>query len=383
MSDVSGYYAAYLFCKRYGVIIRRDTFLDRVEIQAPCLGDGPTPISDKVVGQLRHWMAEAEADVGRENVLQAVLQIASENEFDGMRNYFDSLVHDGEKRTGLWLLNKLGAPNSDLNRRNLKRLLVACVARVYKPGCWVNFMPILVGPQRVGKTTFLRMLARKDEYFTDAPVLKLNHQQRQEALRGRFINEVAELCGWRNTTIEALKAFVSMTHDSCRRPFDRVVTDQPRRCMLVGTSNEERPLRDPTGNHRFPILPVGTKGPVELGIIESSIDQIWAESKELYLNGFSLDLPKKLWDESEAALQERMEDDPWRDALASLKGEQVGEEERVCYEQIFAHLGIPIERQTPTIARRVADLMIQVGWTRRMKNYKWQGKAVRGFTRPN
>lgn len=307
------------------------------------------------------------------------MQIGHENEYDSVRAYFEQLKHDGTKRLGKWLLRQLGTPDTPLNSRNVKRMMVAGVARVFKPGAWVNLMPILVGPQRAGKSSFLRLIARDVIYFTDTPVLRLNNQQRQEALRGKHIIEVAELAGWKASDIEWLKAFVSMTHDSARRSYDRLPTDQPRRGMFVGTSNDERPLKDATGNARFPIIAVGKR--IQLKKIEAARDQLWAEAKELYQNEFSLDLPQSLRDADAVAQRERMEDDPWLEALVGLKGDVVGDEERVCYSQIFAHLGVPVERQTRTLTDRASTVMVRLGWKRRIKNFKYQGKSVRGFKR--
>ena len=382
--QASAYHAAYLMLQQAGVVVQRDTFLDRVQVSAPCLGVDAAHLSDRTVGMLRHYLVEtSHVDFGRENIFQALSQLAYQNERDSVRIYFDSLVSDGQKRLGDgWLLKQLGASDTKLNRYNLKRTLVAGVKRVYEPGAWVNFMLILSGPQRAGKTTFLRLMAREIDLFTDAPVLRLNAQQRQEALRGRHIVEIAELSGWRTTDVENTKAFKSTTHDSCRRSFDRLVTDQARRCILVGTTNEDAPLRDSTGNHRFPILPVGMKAPINLAVIEKNVDQIWAEAKDLYQSDFSLELPEVLWSVSVAASERQMEDDPWLDTLANLKGDLAEGEERVCYEQVFEHLSIPVERQSPMLARRVASLLVRIGWARRKKNYKWRRKTVRGFTRP-
>jgi predicted P-loop ATPase len=40
----------------------------------------------------------------------------------------------------------------------MERFLVAAVARIFEPGCTMQWMPILVGEQAIGKSRFLEML---------------------------------------------------------------------------------------------------------------------------------------------------------------------------------------------------------------------------------
>ena len=47
----------------------------------------------------------------------------------------------------------------------LKATMVATIARAYKPGCEKQDIPVLVGPQGVGKTSLWRNLVPMDEFY--------------------------------------------------------------------------------------------------------------------------------------------------------------------------------------------------------------------------
>jgi predicted P-loop ATPase len=58
--------------------------------------------------------------------------------------YLESLEHDGVSRLGTWLPEFMGAmPNAEVGRV----MMIAAVARIFRPGCKVDTVPIFEGAQ--------------------------------------------------------------------------------------------------------------------------------------------------------------------------------------------------------------------------------------------
>ena len=120
-----------------------------------------------------------------------------------------------------------------------------------------------------------------DDYFSE--VNEFEGQRGIENLEGAWICEVSELLAMTKTKEqEAVKSFLTRLNDRYRMPFDKRVTDHPRQCLFIGTTNKEQFLTDKTGNRRFYPVKVNQSG-YDLFEHESEIKeyirQCWAEAK--------------------------------------------------------------------------------------------------------
>ncbi|MDB5091808.1 MAG: hypothetical protein JWR09_5802, partial [Mucilaginibacter sp.] len=91
-----------------------------------------------------------------------------------------------------------------------------------------------------------------------------------------------------------IKQFVTTVNDNFTRKFEAFASDQFRRCVFVGTTNDATPLRDQTGNRRF--LPVRVVGEVDLVWARENIDQLLAEAAHLESSGTDFSIPREVWD---------------------------------------------------------------------------------------
>ena len=170
--------------------------------------------------------------------------------------------------------------------REVSRLIFAGgIHRLYNPGCKFDDMPVLIGTkQGEGKSTLVRWLALRDEYFTE--VNEFDGQRGVEAIEGAWICEVSELLAMTKAREqEAVKSYLTRLNDRYRMPFDKRVTDHKRQCVFIGTTNKEQFLTDKTGNRRFYPIKVNQNG-YDLfdreDEIKACIAQCWAEAKALY-----------------------------------------------------------------------------------------------------
>ncbi len=100
-------------------------------------------------------------------IAKAVSIVANENQYHPVRNYLSGLVWDGTPRIRFALHHFLGADVSDFNEECLRVFMLGAVHRVFQPGCKFELMLCLVGGQGAGKSSFFRLLAVRDEWFSD------------------------------------------------------------------------------------------------------------------------------------------------------------------------------------------------------------------------
>ena len=160
----------------------------------------PHEVGDDDVNRLQEWLqAFGLPRVSRETVRQAVEMIAVEHSFHPLRDWLDSLEHDGEPQIGSWLHRCLGTPDDEYHRQIGSLFLIAMVARIFEPGCKCDYMLVLEGPQGDEKSKFCTALAGGDAFFSEslprnrrrrgAP---LDASERQMADRGRRAGGDAE-----------------------------------------------------------------------------------------------------------------------------------------------------------------------------------------------
>jgi predicted P-loop ATPase len=168
------------------------------------------------------------------------------------------------------------------------------------------------------------------------------------------------------------------------------VDERPRRCVFIGTTNDETYLRSQTGNRRF--WPVKT-GRIDLNALQRDRDQLWAEAAHFEKRRMSLVLPESLWEEAGRQQEARREQDPWEEELITVKGEiypvssdapGTGQayEERISTKHLFLHLGrMYMADATDYDSKRIGHCMRRLGWTG-PKPMRIKGQPVRGYSRP-
>ena len=90
---------------------------------------------------------------------------------------------------------------------------LGAISRAFQPGCKFEIMLCLVGGQGAGKSTFFRLLAVRDEWFSD-DLRKLDDDNVYRKLQGHRIIEMSEMMATANAkSIEEIKS-LSLIHIS-------------------------------------------------------------------------------------------------------------------------------------------------------------------------
>ena len=170
---------------------------------------------------------------------------------------------------------------------------MAAAKRALFGGIKWDSMPILIGPQGVGKSTFLKILGM--DWYNDS-LVNVEGKDACELIQGSWIIEMGELSSLRKSELNLVKNFLSRTDDIFRASYGRRAQKYPRRCAFFGTANDTNFLRDETGNRRFWPIDCFIYTPKK-SIFEDLKDesnQIWAEACELAKNKYySLVLSKE------------------------------------------------------------------------------------------
>ncbi|MFM1524787.1 MULTISPECIES: VapE domain-containing protein [Helcococcus] len=234
----------------------------------------------------------------------ALQAVASERRYHPIKEYLESLPEwDGVKRIEDLFIDYFGAEDTIYTKAVSRKMMVAAVARIYKPGTKFDSVPILNGPQGIGKSTFFSKLSGR--WFSDSLTLTdMKDKSGAEKLQGYWILELGELAGMRKTDVEVVKSFISREDDKYRAAYGVNVESHPRQCIIVGSTNAESGfLRDITGNRRFwPIRISGESKKKSWDITKEDVSQYWAEAIYLYKKGEKLYLSSE---ESKYAMNEQ------------------------------------------------------------------------------
>ena len=272
-----------------------------------------------------------------------------QREYHPLMNLVESFEWDRTSRCELFLHEVMKCEDNPYTREVSRLIFAGGINRLYSPGCKVDSVPVLIGPQGCGKSTVVNWLALNDDYAALTKNMS-GDQKSIEALLGAWIVEVPELAAFKKTDIENLKAFVTCRMDKYRLPFDRNPSVLPRRCIFIGTGNNPRFLTDKSGNRRF--FPVechsdGNDFLIYEDAIRIYISQAWAEARERYKAGTMPPYPDpSLISEYLRAQENAMEDD-WRTGLCERHVSEMETGELTCVKELYRIL-YPNSLQEPS-----------------------------------
>ena len=203
-------------------------------------------------------------------------------------------------------VDALGAEDTALNRTIGRMVIQAIVERAYLPTSFVDdeigvkfdYLPILIGTQEgEGKSSFCEHLLPFPSMYGNRFNFAEKVTRQQESIRGKAVIEVNELLGIDRAQIEALKALLSISKEpQVRKAFAKNETEALRRCVFIGTTNDDTPIpMTGTRNRRFIPIVVGNNGrEYVVRYLEEHRDQFFAHGIHCMKNKESLFLSKDL-----------------------------------------------------------------------------------------
>ena len=323
-----------------------------------------------------------------DKIMEALNIVTNRNKFNPVVDMLKDIhKHKWDKNTGHienLLPDYLGVEKTRYTTECMKIFMLGAISRAFHPGCKFDYMPVLLGKQGIGKSTFLRLLSMNNAWYNDN-FNTIEGDKAPEKLRGMWMVELAELLATKKAKeVESIKAFLTSTVDTYRPPYGRRTEQRPRVCVFAGTTNNDRFLTDRTGNRRF--LPIVTRkefvkksmfdNPDE---VQRDFENAWGEAMQLFIDAGenpSLILPHDLQDYVEDRQSEYMEEDvrvgiiqEWLDNT---------NEQRVCvmmlYEQV---LGNEDRKPTRFESNEIHSIMMNSieGWEKLQNNNGGRAKC--------
>ncbi len=276
---------------------------------------GPRYWTNQDTTRCTAWLARKHGLLCQEGIVGSALYVVAEqHKFHPVRDYLENLEWDGEERVNSWLIRHAGANDDHYTRAVTAKWMIGLVARVMDPGCMFRMMLILEGPQDIRKSTALRTIAMRDEWFMETTI-DMGSKDSYQVLRGKWIVEFAELDSLSRSETSRVKQYVSERTSTYRPSYARGPADFRRQCGFAGSTNDAEYLKDDTGATRF--FPVAISRSIDIEALVKEREQLWAEAVARYKKG---ELPfinnKRILSLAAQVTEARRQADPWEDPVS-------------------------------------------------------------------
>lgn len=334
-----------------GMDLHYDEFTKRVM-------DGERAWADMDTTMLTLYLQEnlGMSDLGPSTTFNGVLSRAYRQRRNSCVDWIRRQTWDGEERLIDLLPVGFGAKNTFYHQEVGRCFMMGMVKRAISPGCKVDNLPVLEGPQGKRKSTGLRALA--GEWFSEVHE-SIMSKDFYVTISGKLLCEISELHSFRTADIERIKGIVTTPIDRYRAPYGRVAEDHPRACVFAGTTNRDDWNTDDTGARRF--------WPVRCGNV--NVEWITEQRSQLFAEALTrLERGEAWWDvpEEEAEIQRaaRQDVDPWYDLMKGYLRANTVTNIPYIIDNI---LGMKPYQMDKSVQNRVGRILRQHGWTNKVR----------------
>lgn len=273
-------YNAYIVLRNHSDFcghLRWNEVAKRVEVNGgPMKQFSSQGIEAIVTGVEDHLASTHDLVIPHASIARRVVMVARSRPYDPLKDYLNSVRWDEQPRINNWLSTYCGAKkeSAEYIEKVGRRWMLALVARGLTPGCKVDNVLVLEAKPGTGKSSVFDILG--GEWFCDTAIDIGDKDSRMMA--GQYwICEMAECVSFKKTGYDQLKNFFSSRIDKFRPPYGAALEESPRRCVWVGSTNDESWLTDPTGNRKYwPVACEYTAGATEA--LRRDRDQLLAEA---------------------------------------------------------------------------------------------------------
>ncbi|MCT6814461.1 virulence-associated E family protein [Bombella apis] len=363
------------------VITKELPQLSSVSLPVAHAGSFPILLEKYHVQLLGAWMRRFGLKANKDTLEALVMVSANHHTYNPIRAYLEGLQWDGTERLSSLWARSFSLENTAYLQEIGRRWMVAAIGRALATGhkpYKFDWLPVLIGGQGNGKSTFSAILF--GEWNKEGLPANLADKDAKQELQGVWGVELSELTSLRRSENEAIKAFLSAMVDKYRPSYGRTLQTYPRRCVFIGTTNEEEFLTDGTGNRRFMPINIGSHC-LDFGWLAENRDQLWAEAYRLFCKSpaFETCEPSDLKEEIERIRRESMVSDILEESVINLiKGDILPDADGkggFTVASIIRALSLPMTR---AMEMRVSNILRNLGGEKQRQRkgkgrfYVWQ-----------
>lgn len=260
-----------------------DEFFGQILIHRPSQSH-PERITDNIVTEIREWFGiNGWQSIAKEMAHDCINRVAHDKPVDLMRDWLNKLpVWDGQDR-----MSEAGiqAQMSDpvYAQAWWRYVFSALVARQLEPGCKLDIVPILVGGQGVKKTQLAESIPPQLMGMETFGEITMSDIRKTETalykVRAKAVLILDELRGFKKDQ-DADKAAITRRIEEQVPKYMQYSIQYPRRCLIIGTTNDDEFLDDPTGARRF--APIRVEDTINIDWFKTNMEQMWAQGRFIY-----------------------------------------------------------------------------------------------------
>ena len=220
---------------------------------------------------------------GKEKMRDALEWVGNDNQFDSAQLWLGEVVPawDGVARIADFFPRYMRTERSPYTRACGNYLWTALAGRILEPGVKADMVPVLVGAQGARKSSGIAAIAPAEEFFSEFD-LEARDDDKARKMRGCLVGELAELRGLQTRDRESILAWIARRHEEWTPKYKEHKVQLARRCVFLGSTNDDEFLDDPTGERRW--LPLTVHGVIDTDAIARDRLQLWAEGREVFLH---------------------------------------------------------------------------------------------------
>lgn len=282
---------------KYANKLKYNEFLQRPELDGKIFDDAA----------LNYLYRDCEIEIGlssMSNMDKIVKMLPITNSYNPVIDYIKECGKkwDKKERVENLFIDLLEADDTELNKKMTMKWMMAAVKRVLHPGCKFDNILILQGGQGIGKSTICEKLS--NNFFSQMSIEEIGNKDIIDKMNKSWIMIADEMDSFTKKEMSAIKSFLSVTKDSARLAYGKMVNEYPRHCVFIGSINDETFLRDTSSpvERRFWIIKCNKKemdSKISEYLTQETVDQIWGEAYNKFIENENvyLDIEKELQQE--------------------------------------------------------------------------------------